>query len=249
MRRRPHQLELRTPPTWGGRRDGAGRKPAPGRRRVSHRRRPAHDRRCPVHVTLRACSNLPSLRDEVVFTPVRAAFAKASTVHFSVQRDHVHLLVEADGPMGLRRGIQGLTIRVAKAINRVLGRRGTVWNDRYHARALATPREVRHALVYVLQNCRKHLRGSRGLDSRSSAAWFSGWRTPIVAAHGRPPVVAARTWLACVGWRRHGLIGVDEAPCLRGALAPIRLRGRPRGRSSCARSLPTSNQSRRSAGA
>jgi hypothetical protein len=84
--------------------------------------------------------------------------------------------------------------------------------DRFHARELATPREVRHALVYVLQNFRKHARGARGFDPCSSAAWFSGWREPIVRPSGRPPIVAARTWLACIGWRRHGLLGVQETP-------------------------------------
>jgi hypothetical protein len=157
------------------------------------------------------------LRRDDVFAAARAAFGKASTdrfrlIQFSVQHDHVHLLLEADGPTGLRRGVQGLTIRVAKAINRALGRRGKVWGDRFHARALATPREVRRALVYVLQNWRKHVRGAHGLDPRSSAAWFAGWRRSIVPPSGRAPVVTPRTWLGSVGWRRHGLLGVDETP-------------------------------------
>ena len=217
MRRRARQLELAAPPTWGGRRDGAGRKPASGRRRVPHRRRTPHDRHCPVHVTLRAREDLPALRRDDVFGAVREAFIRVSRggfrlLHFSVQRDHLHLLVEADGPTALRRGLQGLAIRVAKAINRTLGRRGKVFADRYHARALPTPSEVRNALVYVLQNVRKHVPGIRGLDPRSSAAWFTGWRTAVVTPSGLSPVVAARTWLASTGWRRHGLLGVDEAP-------------------------------------
>lgn len=133
-------------------------------------------------------------------------------VHFSVQRDHVHLLVEGDGHASLRRGIQGLAIRVARAVNCVLGRRGKVWADRYHARLLRTPREVRTALVYVLQNWRKHVRGARGFDARSLAAWFMGWRTAVPPVIGGAPVVSARTWLARVGWRRHGLVGVEEVP-------------------------------------
>ena len=216
MKHDGRQLELPAPPTWGGRRDGAGRPPAGGRRHVPYRRRAAHDHRWPVHVTLRASVELPSLRRDDVFGAVRAGFSRASTeafrlLHFSVQRDHVHLLVEAE-PCGLRRGVQGLTIRIAKAINRTLGRRGKVWNDRYHSRALKTPREVRRALVYVLQNWRKHLSGVGGLDPRSSAGWFTGWRTSMTTPPGRPPVVRARTWLASVGWRRHGRVGMDESP-------------------------------------
>jgi putative transposase len=216
MKRASRQFELLKRP-WGGRRSGAGRKPAPGRGYVPHRRRPAHDPRCPVHATLRVRAGLPSLRRDDVFGVTRAALATAShdrfrVVHFSVQTDHVHLLLEGDGHIALQRGLQGLAIRVAKAVNRTLGRRGKLWADRYHARVLATPREVRHALVYVLQNVRKHLRGVRGLDPRSSARWSSGWRTPIVVPPGASPVAPARTWLAGVGWRRHGLVDIDEAP-------------------------------------
>jgi putative transposase len=204
-------------PNLGGRRPGAGRKPAPGRRAVMHRSRAAHDPRFPVHVTLRACAGLPSLRAAAVFVAIRHSFGATSSetfrlLHFSVQGDHLHLLVEADGCSGLRRGVQGLPIRVAKAINRVLRGRGRVWGDRYHARALATPREVRHALVYVLANWRKHVPGARGLDPRSSAAWFTGWRSVVASLAGGAPVVGARTWLGRVGWRRHGLVDVDEGP-------------------------------------
>jgi putative transposase len=217
MKRVPRQLELPAPPTWGGRRDGAGRKPAPGRPRVPHRRRAFHDGRCPAHVTLRACSDLPSLRRHDVFRAVSSAVGRASTdrfrvLHFSVQHDHVHLLVEADGHVGLRRGLQGMAICIAKGINGALCRRGRIWADRYHARTLNTPREVRHALVYVLQNWRKHVSGVRGLDPRSSAAWFTGWRVPISAPGGRAPIVTPRTWLASVGWRRHGFLDFDERP-------------------------------------
>ena len=106
---------------------------------------------------------LPSLRSARVFSGLRGALAAAShsgfrVVHFSVQIDHVHLVVEADVPVRLSRGVQGLAIRCARAVNRCVGRRGAVWSDRFHARALATPREVRHGMVYVLLNYRKHLR-------------------------------------------------------------------------------------------
>jgi putative transposase len=173
MSTRSRQLELPIS-TWGGRRRGAGRKPAPGRRKVPHRRRVTHDGHCPAHVTLRATSGLPSLRQDRAFSAVRSALCASSrrgfrVIHFSVQRDHLHLLVEADTPVRFTRGLQGLAIRVAKAVNRVLGRHGRVWADRFHTRLLRTPREVRNALVYVLNNWRKHLRGSRGLDARFSA--------------------------------------------------------------------------------
>jgi len=158
---------------------------------------------------LRARAGLPSLRDATVFTAVRRALAASSTgefrlLHFSVQADHLHLLVEADSHSVFTRGCQGLATRVAKAVNRLLRRRGAVWADRYHARDLATPSEIRRALGYVLQNWRKHLPGARGLDPRSSAAWFSGWRTAVARRSAPSPMRPPRTWLARLGWMRRG---------------------------------------------
>src|SRR5207249_12086735 len=214
MRRRPIQLELR-PRTWGGQRRGAGRKPSGRKVGIPHRARPDHDARHPVHVTLRAFHGLPSLRTEPLFPAVRHGLSQASrnglrVLHFSVQCDHVHLLVEALDVRALARGLQGLAIRIAKRVNRVLARRGRVWADRFHARALRTPREVRNALIYILQNWRKHLRGTRGLDWRSSAIWFQGWAVPFRLTKGTCPVVGARTWLAAVGWRRLGLTSMCQ---------------------------------------
>src|SRR5262245_44161165 len=203
--------------TWGGRRAGAGRPPRPGRRRVAHRARVLHDTRLPVHVTMRTAAAIPSLRGPAIFDTVRRALAASShdgfrLIHFSVQTDHLHLLVEADRRDGIAHGCQGLAIRLAKAVNRLLGRRGTMWADRYHSRALGTPREFRNALVYVLNNWRKHVPEARGLDARSSASWFGGWSTAPPRPVGSSPVASPRTWLARRGWLRHGRIDSDEGP-------------------------------------
>ena len=190
----------------------------PGRRPgVPHCRRPRHPASFPIHVTLRSVAVISCLRAENVFPAVRAALTNASrrgfrVVQFSVQENHVHILVEADDAAMFTHGVRGVTIRVARAVNRALGRRGAVWGDRYHARALTTPRAVRHALVYVLMNRRKHRPDSPGMDPCSSAPWFPGWRQPLRPAPSPNPVVPARTWLASVGWRRHGLIGLEERP-------------------------------------
>jgi len=171
-----------------------------------------------LHVTLRAEEALRCLRSAHVFPTVCRALAASSRVgfrvlQFSVQNEHIHLIVEADHGKALSSGVRGLAIRLARAVNHVLGRRGRVWGDRYHARALSTPRAVRHALVYVLMNFKKHSRIGTELDPCSSAAWFSGWsRRPAVNATGPPPVAAARTWLARVGWLRHGRIDPADRP-------------------------------------
>ena len=214
MQRQPLQLKLR-PRAWGGARDGAGRKPKAGRRNVPHVRRTPHESRCPAHVTLRARVNVPALRSERFLDPIRNALRAGTTerfrvLEFSIQKDHLHLLVEANGPTGFERGVRGLAIRIARLVNRLCGRRGSVWADRYHARLLRTPREVRNALVYVLNNLRKHLPGARGYDPYSSARWFDGWKTPMPSCRDPRPLPRARTWLMPVGWRRGGLVDVDE---------------------------------------
>jgi REP element-mobilizing transposase RayT len=203
--------------TRGGKRDGAGRKRLPGRGYVAHRARPEHKRAHPVHVTLRAGPRLPSLRKQVLFSEIKRMTGRTSRswfriVHFSVQSNHVHLLVEADDKVGLSRGLMGAAIRLALAVNRVAGRRGQVWEDRYHAHVLRTPREVRNGIVYVLMNWKKHVPAAKGLDPCSSAHSLQGW---IAHPSSGPPddsVEPPATWLLRTGWKRHGLIAASEQP-------------------------------------
>jgi hypothetical protein len=141
-------------------------------------------------------------------------------VHFSVQSNHVHLLVEADGHHALSRAMQGIAIRLAKRLNHRLERQGSVFADRYHARALRTPLEVRRALIYVLHNHRRHAGapgGRSGFDPLSTAPYFNGFvpgivRPPATAPPSAMPFVQAKTWLLRIGWRRHGLLGGRDVP-------------------------------------
>ena len=240
---RPRQLAFSFR-TWGGRRRGAGRPPNGATAGVVHLRRPSLSHRHPVHVTLRIVSGVPSLRDGRVFAKVRQALAAGQErfgfrlVHFSVQSNHLHLIAEARDRRSLSLGMQGLSVRVARAVNRRLTRRGRLFADRYHARALKTPRAVHFALRYVLLNVRKHARaGSSGslswrdtpagfVDSRSSAPWFDGFQRPGELAFGarqarvewrarselEAPVVPAKTWLLLHASDRHGRFDVDDVP-------------------------------------
>ena len=218
--RRPRQLALPVPKTWGGARRGAGRPPANGRTpQVPHRARPEHEPRHPVHVTFRAQRAFPSLRSALAFGALRSAIAKSSNagfrvVHFSVQADHVHAIVEADDKRSLSTGIAALKIRTARALNRTFRRRGAVWSGKYHAGAVRTPQETRVALLYVLQNWKKHIRGARGVDGRSSGPWFDGWTKPPRLPPTPTPVARPRTWLASKGWRERGggPLLPDDAP-------------------------------------
>ena len=93
-------------------------------------------------------------------------------VHFSVQRTHIHMLVEATDRLALAKGMQTFGISAAKHINALIldedgkRRRGSVFPDRYHVRILKTPRQVRNCLAYVLNNWRHHGE-DKGLRSRT----------------------------------------------------------------------------------
>jgi hypothetical protein len=141
-------------------------------------------------------------------------------VHYSIQPDHLHLIVEGRDAQGLACGMKSIGARVARAVNRIFGRSGRVLRDRYHLHVLRTPREVRRALAYVLLNARRHLaKRGRALPSRvsidpaSSGRWFEGWvRRISIASSERPSVAPAHSWLLRVGWRRHGLLDPAEVP-------------------------------------
>ncbi len=132
--------------------------------------------------------------------------------HHAFLSNHLHFIVEADGACALSGGVNGLLVRIARALNALWRRCGKVFDDRYHARPLTTPREVRAALVYVLHNARRHGAALVGIDAFTSGAWFDGWAQRVPSPLRSRPGVGPNTWLLRSGWRRHGHIAVGEQP-------------------------------------
>ncbi len=227
MRKRSRQLDMDLRPLahWGGLRSGAGRTAGP-RPAVRHRRRESFPGRFPCLVTWRLRSGLPSLRNPALVREVRSSFAAACergdfrVVHFSLQRDHVHLIVEARDRVALGRGLKSIGSRLARAAHRIFHRCGPVLAERYHLSLLRSPRQVRNALAYVLLNARHYFfQRTRSAppvwaDAASSAAWFRDWhRAPPGAANFEAsPVAEPQTWLLTSGWLRHGRIDPAELP-------------------------------------
>jgi REP element-mobilizing transposase RayT len=197
--KRPRQLAF-TLRTHGGRRPGAGRKPKGKKALVSHAARPKFDRVTPAHVTLRIADDFPSLRSSRRFAMVRQCFADARgrfgmrLVEFSVLSNHLHLVVEADTNEALSRGMQGLSIRLATALNRALRRTGQVFSDHYHSRLLRSPTEVANVIRYVFENAARHY-GDAGRDQFSSG-------TP----GARAVLALSISWLVAAGRRRAGAV-------------------------------------------
>jgi REP element-mobilizing transposase RayT len=225
------QLSLdsaRRPMGHGGWRPGAGRPRT--RRGVSHETRPPIARTIPQHVTLRTEEDVPSLRTWKIAKVIRKAIADSHkpefrVTDFNIESNHLHLIIEAGSNEDRAAGITGLKVRIARRLNRFFGRSGALFEERYHTRPLRTPREVRNAIRYVLNNALHHgaapqERDATWIDPYSSAPWFDGWRERVEpdtwwkhALLDEPsPVARPTVWLLAVGWRRHGRIAFDEVP-------------------------------------
>ncbi len=196
----------------GGRRKGAGRKKSKDSG-VSHAKRVELNEKAPLHVTMKLKEGLPSLREKESFRCLVARLQQGQKegfriVHFSVQSHHVHMIVEAAGQDALHRGMRGLAVRVCRGLNRLWKRKGTIFADRYHARILSTPTEVRNVLGYVLNNHLRHCaKAVPGIpDPWSSSSLFHGWKEveAAVLVGELRPLVAARSWLIQKGWMKAG---------------------------------------------
>jgi REP element-mobilizing transposase RayT len=222
----------------GGKREGAGR-PAKGpRSSEKHKARPKLNGRHPVLVTVRVVREVGNLRKRHIYRAMRFALYSAANrddfrvVHFSIQHNHLHLIVEAANQRAMSRGMQGLLISAARHVNMEIEartgerRRGRVVADRYHARVLNSPKQCRNALSYVLNNWRRHeedraaVASGWTLDPFSSAVNFGGWKEledspflfPVRETYERLHTCTPQTWLLRTGWTKHGLIGAREVP-------------------------------------
>jgi REP element-mobilizing transposase RayT len=224
----------------GGKRRGAGRKPKGARAGSPHKARPELDARHPVHVTLRVVSAVGHMRRRCAYRAVREATLTTARredfriVHLSIQRDHIHLLVEAEDKKALASGMQGFQISAAKHLNAEISkdkgaprRRGTVFPDRYHAVIITSPRQARHALSYILSNWRRHKEDQQGLartwlvDPFSSGISFPDWAElsdkdfmwPIRETYDPLIVRRPASWLLRKGWKLGGPeISAREVP-------------------------------------
>jgi putative transposase len=191
--------------THGGKRRGAGRKRRSEETVAHASREPFEGKRHPLHVTLKLAKGCFNLRSERGFACVHRALRAEQrkgvlrVVHYSVQGNHVHLIAETNDRRALGRRMKGFGVRFARAMNRMMRRRGRVLAERYHVHVLRTRSEVRNAVRYVLHNHVGH-HGVRGapVDPYSSAPFVLrrvGW----LPFEGPPPLSDARTWMLRVG--------------------------------------------------
>lgn len=227
---------------WGGYRPGSGRRPKGEVSGVSHHAREVLSARHPVLVIMRTKPELGTLRRQRVHAVIRDALARGCDAdaragaqidgeidgkagrhagpfricHYALRKHGILLLVEVKDSVALSRGMQGINVRMAKALNRLWERNGSAFSDRYGTVVLRSAAQVRDALCYVLNHVRLHARLAQDqLDPFSSAIYFDGWAdlpAPVPRPGGPAPVARPQTRLLQAGWRKHGLIGVNEVP-------------------------------------
>jgi REP element-mobilizing transposase RayT len=210
--------------THGGKRPNAGRKKRKEFRfDPSHAARPELSFKHPVHVMLRALPSVPRLRQRYGYEAIRAAllhFVEGEdfrVVHISIQRNHLHLIVEAANKKALRKGMQRFAIRAARALNAAFDREGKVFAFRYQAKQIKDASYARNVIAYVLNNWRKHHEDRREegmpFDRFSSASAFTGWaKLGDQVSAEQLPVSQPRTKLLVFDWQWFGLIDPFEVP-------------------------------------
>jgi len=185
MIRRPRQQSFEFT-RWGGKRKGAGRPRKDGRKDkgVPHLPRAALAARFPVLATWRMAEGVWNLRSRRSFRALAPAlYAGAERegfrlVHYAILGNHCHFIIEALDNDSLSRGMNGLCGRIAQGLDKLWGRKGKVFAERYHCRILKTAREVHIAKRYVYENARKHLLPTvwGRPDPFSSGVWVKGWK-------------------------------------------------------------------------
>jgi REP element-mobilizing transposase RayT len=164
---------------------------------VPHLKREEFGSRRAVHVTQRVRPDVGHLRKQapaqVLLRTFRDAAERFGTriAHYSIQGNHLHFVIEADDSSALRKGMQGLAIRIALRLNKRLGRSGPIFADRYHSRVLSSRRALANAIRYVIGNYLHHAR--EYLPPH--------FRDPLATRADRP-LAEPKLWLLRIGWRK-----------------------------------------------
>ena len=186
--------------------------------KVAHGSRPELKAGNVAHVTVKLKAGLPSLRRGKPLSVVLAAIGRVNEgewiriVHYSIQSNHLHLIVEASKSAHLSRGMTSLNTGLGMRLNRLWSRtgEGSVFKERFHMVVIDSPRQMRYALKYVLRNDVHHGLNLGPLDPCSSAPAFPGWqqrqnqkaRAQTAQAAAVCPSTLPRTWLLRIGWQK-----------------------------------------------
>lgn len=150
----------------------AGR-PAIHDKGIRHTVRPRIHKTTMLHLTIKVRENKADIKNKRILKLLhhaikRARLQRLKVLHYTLEYNHVHLLVEATNNQILHKGMQAFGITFSKWINRLKLRKGTVYKHRYHFHALRSTRERKNALNYIFTNGVKHGRTRSRIDPYNS---------------------------------------------------------------------------------
>src|SRR5690606_29712838 len=101
--------------SWGGRRPGSGRKRLHSKG-VAHRKREKVNERLPLHINFKFNKHI---KNKMCLKLLKKAIMNDRShglriVHFSLQSNHIHLIVECGSNQTLTKGMRSLTVTFAK---------------------------------------------------------------------------------------------------------------------------------------
>jgi REP element-mobilizing transposase RayT len=139
---------------------GAGR-PAIHDVGIRHRERPKLTRLSSLHLTVKINRIKADLKNKSTLKVLKRAICNARkkglrVVHFSLEYDHIHLLIESPNNSTLGRGMQSLGVTMARGINLFKKSEGGVYKHRYHFRKISSSRELKRVMHYIFNNGVKH---------------------------------------------------------------------------------------------
>ncbi|MDD4973652.1 MAG: transposase [Bacteriovorax sp.] len=128
---------------------------------MRHTSRPHLSKACSLHLTVKIKKIKAELKNKSVLSILKRAILNArkqglKVIHYSLEYDHVHLLIEADNNHILSKGMQSFGVTISKAINRMRKLKGGVYKHRYHFRKISSPRQLKNVLNYIFNNGIKH---------------------------------------------------------------------------------------------
>lgn len=126
-----------------------------------------------LHLTIKVRENKADIKTKKILKALHHAIKRArlkelKIIHYTLEHNHLHLLVEASDNLILHKGMQALGITLSKAINKIKKLKGGVYKHRYHFRKLNSRRELINVLYYIFKNGIKHKRTLSMIDPYNS---------------------------------------------------------------------------------
>lgn len=128
---------------------------------IRHTHRPVFKKPASLHLTIKIAKEKSNLKNKEVLSILKRAILNSRkmglrVIHFTLEYDHIHLLIEAENNHLLGKGMQSFGVTLSKAINKLKKTSGQVYRHRYHFRKITSARQLKNVMNYIFRNGLKH---------------------------------------------------------------------------------------------